>query len=127
MTLVTTPGEPLRGLKVNRLKGALLHCSPNPVHIVVIIQGLEKLANFGPLLLAQPGIVFRDETEFAGDDFPAVLRKPFGNSVDSGAACQEPSAGDAFGDIVVFVMRQQFDLVRAGLNGGSLQVSLRIS
>ena len=91
--------------------------------VVVVVERLQELADFGALRVGEFGKLFRDVTEFARHHRPAVGRKPFGNGGYGGAVANEFCAGRAFRNVVVLFARQRLDFVRPSLDGGGFAVN----
>ena len=75
-----------------RRVGTLLHRRPDAMHIVVIVQVIEKLADFRLLLFGQAREVLRHVADLAGDDGPAVFGEPLRDGVQLGALGDEARA-----------------------------------
>lgn len=91
--------------------------------IVVIVKMLKKFADFGFLFVRQLRDIFGNVTHFAGDDCPTIFGEPLRDEVNRGAVGNETSARCAFGDIVILLMSQRFDLIGPGFDGSSFDVT----
>ena len=104
----------------------LFYRRPDAVDVVVVVERLQKFADFGALRVGQFGKLLRNVADFARHHRPAVWRKPFGNGVNRRAVADELRAGRAFGNVVVLLVRQRFHFVRAGFDGGGFAVNGRV-
>lgn len=95
------------------------------MHVVVVVELVEKFADFDASGLVELRIIFREVTKFRGDDGPTVFTEPRGDGVHVFDARDEAGAGVAFGDVVVGLGGDGFEIIGAGLDGGGLQVGRR--
>jgi hypothetical protein len=86
---------------------------------------MEKLADFDAGRFVELGIIFSQVAEFGGDDGPTVFSKPSGDGVDVLESGDEAGAGVIGGDVVVFVVAHDFEIVGAGLDRGGLKIGRR--
>jgi len=63
------------------------------MHVVVLVQLVQKLTDFIALRLGEFGELFGNVTDFAGHHGPAVGSQPFGNRGHGGAFADELRAG----------------------------------
>src|SRR6516162_8647553 len=74
---------------------------PDPVHVVMVIECLQKFRRLTTFGVIQLGVGFGNEAKLAGDDFPAVLREPFGNRMDGATVGQKPRACRTVWNIII--------------------------
>ena len=96
------------------------------MNVVVVVEVLEEFAYFGTLLGGEFGKILRDVAHFAGHNAPAVLGEPLRDGMDCRAVGDEAGAGCACGNVVVLLMAERLDFVRAGLDGRGLDVAAGI-
>jgi len=89
----------------------------------VVLEGLEEFADFGAGGVVEFGEGFGDVADLTRDDGPAVFLEPGRDGVDGGALGDETGAAVVLGDIVVLEVRELFEIVRAGLDGGGFEVA----
>jgi len=65
------------------------------MHVVVVVEGLQKRADFRPLLLAEIRKLFGHIAQFARHHGPSVFREPFRNGVRVRPVGDEPRARGA--------------------------------
>src|SRR5262245_2211475 len=92
----------------------------------MIIECLEELLNLTALLLGQYRAVLWDKSNFACDDGPSILRKPFGDSVDCPAVGQKPCTSNTLGNVIILIVAKRLDFVSAGLDPGRLKVRVSV-
>jgi hypothetical protein len=93
--------------------------------VVVVVELMEKLADFDAGRFVELGIIFSQVAEFGGYDGPSVFSKPGGDGVDVLESGDEAGAGVICGDVVVFVVAHDFEIVGAGLDRGGLKIGRR--
>lgn len=103
-----------------------LHGCPDAVHVVVIVEFLKERADLGHLFVRERGEVFWKVTEFGGDDGPAIGGQPAGDRVEVGTFGDEPSAETVGRNVIVAVMIEGFDVLRAGFDCRRFDVSVEI-
>jgi len=96
---------------------------PDALHVVVVLDGVQELADLGALLVVEFRILLRDVAHLGGDHGPAVALQPGGDGVDGGEVAKETGAGRALGrDVVVLGVGEGGEIVRPGLDRGGLEV-----
>src|SRR3954471_11692400 len=75
------------------------HSRPNAMDVVVILQGLEKLARVPALFIGQIRKTFRDISELAGANRPAVRREPLSDGVEITALGNKARADHALRNV----------------------------
>ena len=91
----------------------------------MVVELMEKLADFDAGRFVELGIIFSEVAEFGGDDGPAVFPEPSRDGVDVLESGDETGAGVIGGNVVVFVVVHDFEIVGAGLDRGGLEIGRR--
>src|SRR5438270_4978533 len=102
------------------------NCRPDTMDIIVIFEGLEKFAGLCALLVGQLRKTFRDVTELAGHDGPAVRRQPLGDGMQIAALGNEARAGCSFRDIVILRWRERLNVLSICFDRGRFNIRIRI-
>ena len=80
----------------------------------MVVQRVEKIGDLLFLRAGQLDEILGEITHLGGDDFPAGLRKEFGDDVQVLEFSDETGAQTALGNLFGF---QRLDVLRAGFNG----------
>ena len=93
------------------------------MHVVVIVERLEKFADLLPLHVGKFRAILRQMAEFARHHRPAILRKPLRHRARRRAIGDETRALAIRRDVVVLLVRERLDFIRASLDGRLLDVT----
>jgi predicted Rossmann fold flavoprotein len=91
--------------------------------VVVIVQRVQKIGHFLAVGVADFREVFREITDFGGDNVPAARFQTLGNGVEILDLGEKSRASLAFGNLFGF---QRFDLLRTAFDGVAFGVLLPV-
>jgi hypothetical protein len=95
---------------------------PDALDVVVVVELVQKFTDLDAGSFVELGIVFSEVTKFCGDDTPTVFPKPGRNGMNVFDAGDEAGAGVTFGDVIVGLGGDGFEIVGAGLDCGGFKV-----
>ncbi len=104
----------------------LFERGPDAMHIIVIVENLQELADIGAIFVREGGELLGCVAKLASDNSPAVCGEPFRNGGAGRAICDEASADAIRRDVVILHMGQRAKIVCAGLDGGCLEINVAI-
>ncbi len=96
------------------------------MHVVVVLEELEKFTHLRPILIAERGKSFCDVTDLARDHRPFILRQPLRDRMEIGRRRGETRARRSIWDVVILPRGQRLDFLRAGLDRSGFNVRGRV-